>query len=497
MSTTNKKINIDVNTNSASVDQAVRSMENLIKTFKNLKDSNATLTIFKRKELDIIIKIADEEKKRLDKIKKLLDIKSVIDVLNKRESLLNKGEQKVLLDRVRQYEKIYENINKQTIVKKQLADIDKKMAEEEKKRLEETSVEKNVAFRNDPLKAMGDSLRKSFNLKEILKAKNVDYNEKYTAADDKIKIIQPRLQELWKRNEIKPLTNKEVKEYGDLTSELQNLEKVKSGIGKSQTIMNASMGATAMVFQGIANVAQVANKYFSQIVGFSLSVKDIFADIVAEMANMLNAKSGMATYDIGSSLVSNAQARNQMLSLGLTDSQNWALTNVGELMGLYNGDLYENLAFMNETQRTYFSSAMDKYGNWYEDLKSSGALESIQRMQLDFTMFKTEISANFLQWIANNKEKIMNALTVIITVMEWLMKALVEVLNYFGKSVNTNVSTMSDYNTTNNSYVAPINNININMSNTATGVLSSQENLEEFFKEQMEQMVQKTVNVIG
>lgn len=172
---------------------------------------------------------------------------------------------------------------------------------------------------------------------------------------------------------------------------------------------------------------------FKAVMGYSLSIKDTFKDIRDTISEYTNMQSGMATYGLGSSLIMNQAARQTQLQYGLSGAQAFAFDRARTLLGIQSE---EDFAFMNEAQRTLFNQYMQRQTEFYDRLESSGVLQDIQEMQMDFALFKEEMAMSFMKWIADNKEEIMGVLKGSYTIL----KAIVSVLTFIFKAVSTILS---------------------------------------------------------
>lgn len=296
------------------------------------------------------------------------------------------------------------------------------------------------------------------------------------------------------------------------TKELAKLSADNAGITTKNASLNAASGkasgtlmalnAAQVIGNTAVKMAQGINSAIKSTLGFSLSIKDTFSDILSSVGEMLNQTTGMATYGIGSSLITNATARESQMKYGLSDSQNYAMTQAMSMLGMKSDN---DLLYMNQNQQAVFKQFMDKYASWYDDLSSSGVLDSIQQMQLDFSMFKQELAVDFLKWIAENKGTIMAILKGVMDGIKWMVELLGKILTAFGVdyadnsfgSYSPGLATAVASDTAGaNIWNGNTNNIKIDMSANATGVLSSQEHLEKFFKEQMEKWSAETITAM-
>lgn len=133
-----------------------------------------------------------------------------------------------------------------------------------------------------------------------------------------------------------------------------------------------------------------------------------------------------AAYSVSTSYKSNSQAREQMLTWGLSESQNYAFTQAKKLMNMSDEDLY----WMNDNQKQMFSELMQKETEIYEQMTSDGTLESFQKMEIDMEVLKQEFYTYVVKFISENKDTIIYCMETGIQLLEGIMKV-VSVLSSF------------------------------------------------------------------
>lgn len=196
------------------------------------------------------------------------------------------------------------------------------------------------------------------------------------------------------------------------------------------------LATTMFVVDSVKKLWRKFNSDMKETMGFSFSIKDNFQDIRQVMGEMLNSKTGMATFGQGTSLIANSQARELQMRYGLTSGQTYAMS---QTMGTLNMT-EEDLMWMNPSQRQLFGDLMQKYSSWYDELQSSGVLQTVQEMQLEFTLFKQEIAADFLKWMSENKSTILTTLKGLLKMTEHIITLLAKVFSFFGVSVDTSAA---------------------------------------------------------
>lgn len=236
--------------------------------------------------------------------------------------------------------------------------------------------------------------------------------------------------------------------------ELEESSKIDVKAGKA----NIAASAASAIVNAAKKVASVFNNLSKSFLGISFSIKDAFSDVLKDISEMTSMSKGMATYATGSSLITNSAARQTQMKYGLSNSQTYAFTQASSLLGISSD---EDLMYMNQSQKQVFTQYMQKYSSWYEQLMSSGALQDIQQMQLEFAMFKQEVAVDLLQFVAQNKDTLLAAAKGIMSILEWVMKLATKLLGgIFGTGSSSSSSTA--------------NNVTVNVSYADGGSGSSQ-----------------------
>lgn len=327
------------------------------------------------------------------------------------------------------------------------------------------------------------------NLRDQYSAQNDKYENEKERLKSNIEKRNKRLKTLKSPRKIAALkgwNTKDKKRIEEINTEQQELmngfNAEAAAIAKSgNPYLMAAMVAIKVVSAGIENLKKTVNK----ILEINLNIGSNLNDITDKIATYIKE---VPTYATGSSLITNSRARRQQMEYGLSNAQNYALSTTMPMLGMT--DL-EDLMYMNRNQAKLFSTFMDKYSAWYERLEASGAFQSIQEFQIDFKMFRQEIAMDFMEWFAEHRDEIFDAVKVIAEIVKRLLENIIrlteKVAGWFHISSGTDYlsDTMSDYA---NYYGGSSRSvtININQSNTATGVLSDQNKMIEFFNSAME-----------
>lgn len=252
------------------------------------------------------------------------------------------------------------------------------------------------------------------------------------------------------------------------------------------------------IFDKVKKIAGKFNDMLKTTMGIDLSFKSMLNDVMNRVGSELSKQGGMATYSMGTSLFTNAAAREQQMRYGISASQNYALTRT---MGMLNMSNEEDLMYMNVQQRAMFQELMNKYQNWYEQMNQNGVLREVQQFQLEFDMFKQKIAMEFLTWFAKNKDAIFTFIKTTANVMMQLMQAVSALVNFFGagKSANSadavGVGVMSDRLSYSAASGGKTVNINVTQSNNVSGVDTNEWN--EVFESNNEKAMKEVALAIG
>lgn len=317
------------------------------------------------------------------------------------------------------------------------------------------------------LQKLGERLSPSRNLGRLIDSSRLRQDEALAK--------QSKLQDLAEdyRRQAKLLKGPENKRERDALNRLaRKSEKDAAEAGAEAAKAGGAATAASTALTVVNTVSRMGKEFaqnFKTVFGFSLSIKDNFADILNNVRKMLDQFSGMATYNTESSLFTNAAARQTRLQYGLSGSQAYGMTQAMSMLGMKNE---EDLMYMNARQRGAFINIMEKQAAWQAKMEASGVLESIQEFQLDFEMFKQDIAVQFLQWIAENKDELMGAARTIVKVLKAILTVIAKVLTLFsGESLSYGAgsTTLSDAIASGSVSTDNSRNLNLNQNYTING----------------------------
>lgn len=294
------------------------------------------------------------------------------------------------------------------------------------------------------------------------------YQSKLTNASEELRALEDEQTELLRLKDFASSKNLPFDKEDRLKDVTNQISKKEGFI----TTLKVASGVITTLTKGFGKF----NSTLYALTGISVKVSDVFKNILGDMSNFIKTAS---TSDFGTSLITSSSSRSQQLRYGLTGAQNFALSQTMSMLGI-SGE--EDLMYMNTGQRSLFTSYMEKYINWYNEVSSSGVLQDIQLMQLDFKMFRQELAMDLLNWISQNKDTIMDAVKATISAAKWIAEILLNIIKFFGNigtglfggsssvSIDSANATMtsdrllSGYSSTNNS-----KSVSISMSNTISG----------------------------
>lgn len=410
--------------------------------------------------------------------KKILELLSVSVVKEKALANAKKKTTEALRDQVKEYERL-----------KKISDFS---LQQEKRRLEQPKKGLLQSFQERPRGLKG--------LVDVRSQKVAQEGDERVAAFDE-KLVEQRA----KRDDLLAAFKAAQAKGEGVESARAALEGQDEKIARTELRKSKAIGENKTELaklQGLGKVAGGIDSAFKKLGRSAMNLatkpfKDLKEAVVSNVSAMLDFKNGVATFSTASSLITNSAAREQQLKYGLSASQNYAFTQAKEMLGIQ-GD--EDLMYMNAAQRERFLSYMQRYSTWYDELEASGVLASIQEMQLEFKEFKQELAMEFLQWVAQNKDTIMACLRGIFEFIKAIASAVMSIVTFFtGKQPDLYSPDSASDRVSSYSNQSKISNItmNINTTNNATGVLSSQEEFDRFSEENWSKLAKEVVGAIG
>lgn len=484
-----KTIKIDVN--SSEYKALLRSTKQLDKIEKEIEKSKKLtaksieeIISNKKKELDYLLKEG--------KINKELYKSKVNSLEVEKKDLILQQKRVVAMEKVNKAAEKANKLARETAFYKKKQDIDvaenKRGFDAQRKEWQkgsETSLQKLLKYKG--LRGFFDSKIDKISLAGQKEVEGID--EQIAREEGKKALNQAEIDKLQDEINSGTLKGKKLTTAKNRINELENANRDIDN-DKIENLKNQkakSMGNTASQINKIKTMGLVAGA----VAGVLKKLTKVVGDAVHQMIEF---KTGVATYNTQTSLVTNATAREQQMKYGLTGSQNYAFTQAKSMLNIQSD---EDLMYMNKDQRDKFLSYMNRYSQWYDKMEQSGVLADIQEMQLEFNELKQEIAMEFLQWVAENKDTIMTCIKGLFEVgkgIATVVMKIMEVLSFGKYKGSESQDIKSDRGQVSMNYGGNKNttiNINANTTNNATGVLGSQQAMDQYSKENFNKMAKQ------
>lgn len=251
------------------------------------------------------------------------------------------------------------------------------------------------------------------------------YNEQLSKLDESIVSKQMELNKLRKQHKKSSPTKAEL---DDLLKErdIVSKEKEYKKLEEKEALTKSFKSETT------SNITKMTTSFQTDLVKVGIdAIKKLGNAIVKTFKEAYNTLLDTATYSTSTSLISNSSAREQQLTYGLNESQNYAFTQTKSLLGISSD---EDLYYMNENQQVMFSKLMSKEIEFYENMSQNGTLESFQEMQIDIKILKQEFMSKIVQFIVKNKDVIYEFIESSLTILSDLLNSVSTILSFLGYS---------------------------------------------------------------
>ena len=257
-------------------------------------------------------------------------------------------------------------------------------------------------------------------------------------------------------------------DYNDVTTK-QLIEYMKELIGSNKQLaeefgknVKSELEMSSEVMVGNLK-AQFLDKLSSLASSFLSSIGNVFKEAWGELDTMLR-----------SSLLSDANTRENIFSYGFSASESYGFDKAKQMLGIQSE---EDLMYMNETQRSKFAEVMTKYSEKYNALYNSGFFDKYLEFQIEMEEFKLDMQMEIIEFFMGNKDTIKKFMELSMSAMEFIVEALDWLMDFFGRSKQTtDEDKLSNINDIISSYTSNSINIsqNFNNNNTFNGSTDSQ-----------------------
>lgn len=208
--------------------------------------------------------------------------------------------------------------------------------------------------------------------------------------------------------------------------------------------------------------ANFLNKISGVAQSFLTGIANVFKNAWSELDTMLN-----------SSLLSNANTRENVFAYGFSASESYGFDKAKQMLGIQSE---EDLWYMNDTQKTKFQEIMTKYSEKYEKLYDSGFFDKYLEYQIEMEEFRLDVQMEIVKFFMENKNTIKQFMELAMEGMEFIVEALGWLMDFFGGSEKSSEETKTaNINDIISGYSSNSNvNQTFNNNNTFNGATDSQ-----------------------
>lgn len=226
--------------------------------------------------------------------------------------------------------------------------------------------------------------------------------------------LKKKMQDAIQVNEI-DIANKLQIQIDELTKELNKFtNKQKDTSSKFGKLSSIKSNIDTRIATSITNISSLLKDKWLDVVDF---VKDSFKQAFESLQEA-------SAYSANSILYNSGITQNK-LQYGFTDSQAYAFNKANDFTGVQSID---DFALMTKSQKEFYSEMFDRYLTQYENWMESGFLESYQKFQVDFKIFKEDFIFKVADFFVNNKDTIEYAMDSLIEVLPPILTVTTEIL---------------------------------------------------------------------
>ena len=269
------------------------------------------------------------------------------------------------------------------------------------------------------------------------------------SAEDKLKLEEEIAELLSKINKDKP------EEKADMPRKITDDDRIRAAWSPRQRIKNATEKSGYDSTFGMM-LGKLGDNFYKAM---GNAVKNIANFFVGTFKNAFTELNKMAQYDAGTSLYSNASARERQLMFGISGSQNYAMSTAMSMMNMQG---IEDLMWANANQKRQFDRMTEILEAQYNKLESSGVMETAQQFQLDMAMMKLQFQNTVYQFIAAHRSQLEKVLEVALSFMEGVLTFLGWIVDGIAAMFGNNSYSSSDV------LAASSNTTNTNTDNSRT-----------------------------
>lgn len=225
------------------------------------------------------------------------------------------------------------------------------------------------------------------------------------------------------------INEKDLKEFKEIVDKIEkgqeaDLERLKEIVKTGGT---GGQGETPTSPDGVGRLAN-GQMMWKSVVNFASKTVAAIKKAVAEIKKIsdkvikvLEKVQDVVDY----SRLSNPAVREQAFEFGFSPAENYAYTQTMGVMGLSS---FEDLYFLTESQWKRFNDNFEKFQERYTNLYDEGFFDAVEDFNYQIAEWEEEMKYEFLQFLVNNKENVMdfidlgeNILEAILKITGWLV----------------------------------------------------------------------------
>lgn len=263
--------------------------------------------------------------------------------------------------------------------------------------------------------------------------------------------------------------NDAVDKVSKMSGSTENIKALKQ-LQKDQKLIQKKLGMTAG--EALEAKQRMKKQVFDVFVnGMKTAATNVANFFVSTVTGAIEQLRDIASFNLGTSSTYSSEAWDMLKDYGVTGSQAFALKKAMEDI---NVNSYDQLteALLQPQVANRFAERIGYWNENYSDAMETG--KAFNDFMLEWKDFKNELTMDFVDWFAANKDSIKTVIKFGIVVLEGLAKVIGNIINFF-TGTDSNIPTASEIakgyvvsNTTNNNNQSV--NINVNGSNgTAIG----------------------------
>ena len=219
------------------------------------------------------------------------------------------------------------------------------------------------------------------------------------------------------------INEKDLKEFKEIVDKIEkgqeaDLERLKEIVKTGGT---GGQGGTPTSPDGVGRLAN-GQMMWKSVVNFAsktvVAVKKVVAEIKKisdTVVKVLEKLQNVVDY----SRLSNIAVREQAFEFGFSPAENYAYTQTMDVMGLSS---FEDLYFLTENQWKRFNDNFEKFQERYTNLYDEGFFDVVEDFNYQVAEWEEEMKYEFLQFLVNNKENVIDLLDIGENILESILK---------------------------------------------------------------------------